>query len=134
MKDDKCTAKCAVWKASEWSVIIFNRIKRLKYLKLLVRELKEELSDEFHLLETLQRMRTIQLQIKLERTIGHRMGSLWWPVHIIILIWGIILNGNPHTDIPNNIQTMSAALTGIEVNELQSLFRIALYVWMPCDS
>ena len=41
MKYSKFTAKCAVRKASKSSVIIFNRIKRLKYLKLLVRELKE---------------------------------------------------------------------------------------------
>ena len=47
MKYSKFTAKCAVRKASKSSVIIFNRIKRLKYLKLLVRELKEEIQMNF---------------------------------------------------------------------------------------
>ena len=38
-----------------------------------------------------------------------------------MLICDILMNGNPPSDIPDNIQTMSAALTGIEVNELPSL-------------
>ena len=69
-------AKGDVRKASKSSVILSNRLQRLKYLKLIVGELKEELSDEFHLLETLQIMSTIHLKINLERIIGHRRRSL----------------------------------------------------------
>ena len=50
VKDAKRTAKDAVWKASKASFIISNRLQRLKDLKLLVGDLKEELADEFNLL------------------------------------------------------------------------------------
>ena len=70
VKDDKHKAKDAVWEASKSSVIMFNRLQRLKDLKLLVGELKEELADESRLRETLQRMSTIRLQIKRDRTTG----------------------------------------------------------------
>ena len=90
-------------------------------LKFLVGELEEELADKPHLQETIQRMSTIRLQIKRARTIGYRGGSLRWPVHIVMLICDILMNGSPPSDIPDNIQTMSDALTGIEVNELPSL-------------
>ena len=45
VKDYKRTAKDDVRKASKLSVIISNRLQRLKYLKLLVGELKEEIAD-----------------------------------------------------------------------------------------
>ena len=47
-----------------------NRLQRLKYLKFLVGELNEELEDESHLRENIQRMSTIRLQINREKTIG----------------------------------------------------------------
>ena len=76
VKDAKRKEKDAVWKSSKSSVIISNRIKRLKYLKLLVGELKEELADEYNLQENLHRMSTIRLQIKRDRTIGCQGGYL----------------------------------------------------------
>ena len=45
VKDAKCTEKDAVQKAGKSSVIISNKLQRLKDLKLLVGELKEELAD-----------------------------------------------------------------------------------------
>ena len=49
VKDSKCNAKDDVWKDIKSSSIMPNRLKRLKYLKLLVGKLKEELADEYHL-------------------------------------------------------------------------------------
>ena len=118
MKDDKCKANYAVHKSI---VIISNRLQRLKDLKLLVGELKEKLADESHPQETLQRMSTICLQIKRERTIGRQGVSLQWPVHIVMLICELLVNGTPPYSIPTNIQTMSANITGSEVNDLPSL-------------
>ena len=96
-------------------------LQRLKDSKLLVGELKEETKDESHLLEALQRMITIRLKIKRERTIGRQGGSLWWTVHIVMLICELLLNGTPPSDITANTKTMSAALNGSEVNEIPSL-------------
>ena len=59
--------------------------------------------------------------MKRERTIGLRGGSLCCPLHIFMLICELLVNGNPPSTIPANIQTIYAALTGIEVNELPSL-------------
>ena len=70
MKDAQRTANDAVWKAIKSSVIMSNRLQRLKYLKFLVGEVKEELADESNIRITLQRMSTILLKIKRERIIG----------------------------------------------------------------
>ena len=121
MKDTKRTAKDDLRKASKSSVIMSNRLQMLNDLKLLVGELKEELSDESHLRETLQIMSTIFLQIKRERTIGRPRGSLQWLVHIVMLMCEFLVNATPSSAIPVNIQTMYAALAGCEVNELPSL-------------
>ena len=90
-------------------------------MKLLVGKLKEEIADESHPRETLQRMSTIRLQKKRERSIGRRGGSLQYPAHIVMLICELLVNGNPPSDIPDKIQTISTALNGSEVNEIPSL-------------
>ena len=66
-------------------------------------------------------MSTIRLLINCEITIGRLGGSLRWPVHTIILICEFLVNGTPPSAIPANTQTMSAALTGSETNEISSL-------------
>ena len=66
-------------------------------------------------------MSTIRLLINCEITIGRLGGSLRWPVHIVMLICELLVNGTPPSIITANIKTMSAALTGSEVNELPSL-------------
>ena len=121
VKDAKHTAKDAVRKSSKLCVIVYNRLKRLKDLDFLVGELKEELADEYHPQEILQIISTIRLQINRERTIGCQGGSLWWLVHIAMLICELLVNVTPPFVIPANIQTMSAALNGSEVNEIPSL-------------
>ena len=98
-----------------------NRIKRLKDFKFLVGELKEEISDKPYPQESLQIMSTIRFQINIERIIERQGGSLQWKVHIVMLICELLMNGNPPSTIPSNIQKMSATLNGSEVNELPPL-------------
>ena len=49
VKDAKRTAKDAFRKASKSSIIMSNRLQKLKDLKFLVGEIKEELADKSHL-------------------------------------------------------------------------------------
>ena len=41
-----------------------------------------------------------------------------WPVHIVLLVCELLVNGTPPSSVPSNIQTMSAAMTGQEVTEM----------------
>ena len=116
VKDAKRTANDAVQKTSELSFIMSNILQILKDLKLLIGELKEELADGSQLLENLQRMSTFHLQINREKTIGRQGRYLRYPVHIVMLICEILVNRTPPSAIPANIQTISAAITGSEVN------------------
>ena len=61
VKDNKQRENYAVRKASKASFIMSNRLQRLKDLKFLVGELKEELADKSHLRETNQRISNIRL-------------------------------------------------------------------------
>ena len=112
VKDSKLTTKNTVRESSKSSFIMSNRLQRLKHLKFLVGELKEELADESHLRETLQIMSTVGLKIKRDRTIGLHGGSLRWLVHIFMLVCELLVNETPPSVIPDNIQTIYADLTG----------------------
>ena len=70
------------------------------------------LLDECHQREALERMHTIQMDIKRERQVGRCGGSGKWTVPIIILICELLVNGTPPSAITANIQTVSTALTG----------------------
>ena len=70
--------------------------------------------------EALERMRTIQMDIKRERQVGRRGGSGKWMVPIIILICELLVSGTPPSAIAANIQTVSTALTGTAACELPS--------------
>ena len=63
-------------------------------------------------------MQNIQLAIKRERTAGRHGDSSKWPLHIVLLIYELLVNGTPPYDVAANIQTMSDIITGREVNEL----------------
>ena len=63
-------------------------------------------------------MQKLQLKIKRERPFGRQCGSSKWPVHIVLLVFKLLVNGTPLYSVPANIQTMSAAITGQEVTEL----------------
>ena len=121
LKDTKRTAKDAAKKASNSSLLASKRLGILKDLKHQVIELQDDLAEESHIRESLERMSTIRTQIKRERPVGRRGGSGKWPIHIVLLICELLVNGTPPSAVPANIQTMSAALLGSEVGELPSV-------------
>ena len=82
---------------------------------------KSDLVEESQQRAALERMRTIQLEIKKERPVGRRGGAKRWPVHIVLLICKILVNGTNPTAVPANIQTSCAAFTGVEAEELPSV-------------
>ena len=81
-------------------------------------EAQDNLADESHQRAGLENMQTLQLDIKRERPVGQQGGSSKWPVHIVLLICELLLNGTPPSAVPANIQTMSSAMTGQEVTEM----------------
>jgi len=98
-----------------------HRLSMLKELKSQLHEAKDMLADESQQREALERMQTIKLEIKCQRSVGHRGGSGKWPVHVVLLLYELLGNGTPPSAIPANIQTMSAAFTGAEATELYHL-------------
>ena len=76
---------------------------------------------EFHHREALERMRTIQLDIKRESQVGRHGGSGKWPVRIVLLICEILVNGKPSSAVPANIQTVSVEFTGTAACEIPSV-------------
>ena len=112
-KDTKA-AKSAKLKAE---VLSSNRLSLLKNIRLQVHELKDQLADESKQRYALERLQTIQLQIKKERPIGRRGGASRWPVHVVLLICELLVNGTPPTVVRKNIQTTSAFFTGKETSE-----------------
>ena len=101
--------------------IACTRLALLKDLNLILAETTDMLLGECHQWEVLERMHTIQLEIKRERQVG-RCGSSWkWTVHIVLLICEPLVNGTPPSAVPANIQTVSAALTGTVACEIPSV-------------
>ena len=98
-----------------------NRLSMLKALKSQLHEAKDMLADESHQREALERMQTIKLEIKCQRSVGRRDGSGKWPVHVVLLICELVGNGTPPSAIPANIQTTSAVFTGADATELPSI-------------
>ena len=66
-------------------------------------------------------MRKIHIEIKKERPIGRWVGGKRWPVHIVLIVFKMLVNGTHHSDVPANIQTSCAAFTGVEADELLSV-------------
>ena len=101
--------------------IAAKRLSLLKDLKYRLSEAKDMLSDESHEREALERMQTIKIEIKRQRSVGRRGGSGKWPVHVVMLICELLVNGTPPSAVPANIQTASAAFTGAEASDLPSV-------------
>ena len=98
-----------------------KRLDLLKSLKIDLDEAKENLAEESHQREALERMRTIQIEIKKERPVGRGGGAKIWPVHIFLLICELLVNGTHPSAVPANVQTTCAAFTGVEAEELPSV-------------
>jgi len=93
----------------------------LNDLKQQLRRTKDQLAVESQQKIALESMTNIQFQIKRERKIGRHGGSGRWPVHIILLICELLVNGTPPSAVPANIQTTCTAFTGAETSELPSI-------------
>jgi hypothetical protein len=93
----------------------------LKDLKATLANAMDNLADESNQRAALERMQTIGIQIKKERAIGRRGGASRWPVHIVLLICELLVNGTPPSAIPANLQSTSAVLRGCEAEELPSI-------------
>jgi hypothetical protein len=101
--------------------LALNRLELLKSLKLSLDEAKDELAEESHQREALERMRTIQIEIKRERPVGRAGGAKKWLVHIVLLICELLVNGTHPSAVPANIQTTCATFTGVEATELPTV-------------
>ena len=64
--------------------IASKQLVLLNSLKLELRKARDDLADESHQRDAMERMNTIQLEIKRERKVGRRDGAKKWPVHIAI--------------------------------------------------
>jgi hypothetical protein len=93
----------------------------LKDLKATLANAMDNLADESNQRAALERMQTIGIQIKKERAIGRHGGASRWPVHIVLLICELLVNGTPPSAIPANLQSTSAVLRGCEAEELPSI-------------
>jgi hypothetical protein len=108
-------------KSDKLNTVALRRLELLKNMKLRLDEVKSDLVEESQQRAALERMRTIQLEIKKERPVGRRGGAKRWPVHIVLLICEMLVNGTNPTAVPANIQTSCAAFTGVEAEELPSV-------------
>ena len=95
-----------------------KRLDLITALKVKLAEALDNLADESHQRFGLKKMQKLQLDIKREQPVGRQGGSSKCPVHIVLLICKLLVNGMPPSDVPVDIQTMSAAMTGKEVTEL----------------
>ena len=105
-------------------------------LKSQISTLKDELADESHtrfnaemtvqeslevdkeLQQKLESMQLIRKEIKKEKPIGRKGGGKKWPVHVVLLICELLVNGTPPSAVPKNMQSTSAYFIGAEANEL----------------
>ena len=68
---------------------------KLKELKTQVKEVKDDLADESHLRENLEKMGIILREIKKDRLIGRCGGQSHWQLHICMLVCELLCNGVP---------------------------------------
>ena len=97
-------------------------------MKAKVARLKDELVDESNarylaeeLQQKLESMQQIRRVIKRENPVGWKCGVRRWPVHIVILICELLVNGSPPSAVPKIMQTHSAYFTGAEAEELPTV-------------
>ena len=118
LKEAKSAAKAAMRGKLKSDLAAEKRLHLLTALKLKLAEAQDNLADESHQRAGLEKIQKLQLEIKHERPVGRQGGSLKWPVHIVLLICELLLNGTPPSAVPANIKTMSAAMTGQEVTDM----------------
>ena len=108
-------------KVAKLNTIAVRRLELLNNMKDRLDEVKLDLVEELQQRAALERMCTIQLEINKERPVGRRGGAKRRPVHIVLLICEMLVNGTNPRAVPANIQTYCAAFTGVEAEELPSV-------------
>ena len=106
---------------SKANSVVQKPLDLLNDLKVRFNNVKDLLIDETKEREALSRLQHIKMQIKKEKIIGRRGGASRWPVHIVLLICEMLVNGTPPTAVPANLQSTQAAFTGVEATELPSI-------------
>ena len=86
VSDAKRVTNMAMRKARDNTKLAANRLNKLKELKTQVKEVKDDLADELHLRENLEKMGIIRREIKNERLIGRCGGKSHLPLHICMLV------------------------------------------------
>ena len=69
--------------------------------------MKDDLADESHLRENLEKMGIIRWEIKKERLIGRCGGKSHWPFHICILVCELLCYGVSPACVRETLQTTS---------------------------
>ena len=95
-----------------------KRLHLLTDIKFKLAKARDNLYDESCRKFELENIQKIHLYIKPDRTVGHHGSSSKWPVHIVLLICKFLVNGTPQSAVAANIKTMSATMTGREINKL----------------
>ena len=75
-------------------------------LKVKLDEARDNFADESHQRVGLENMHKIHLAIKHEITVGRHGGSSKLPVHIVLLVCELLVNGTPPSVVADKIQTM----------------------------
>ena len=112
LKEAKYAAKVAMKGKLKSYSAVEKRLHLLTALRVKLTEVQDNLADESHQMAGLEKMQKLQLEIKRERPVGWQGVSLKWPVHIVLLICELLVNGTPPSAVTDNIQTKSAAMTG----------------------
>ena len=95
VSDAKRVTNMAMRKAWDDTKLAANCLTKLKELKTQVKEVKDDLSDESHLRENLDKMGLILREIKKEGLIGRCGGQSHLPLNICMLVFELLCNGVP---------------------------------------
>ena len=121
MRAAKKEANSAHYAKSKLETVASKRFDLLKDLKQQLRNTKDDLANESHQRASLEKLQQIQVQIKRERPVGRKGGAARWPVHIVLLICELLVDGVPPLAVPATLQTTSSALLGVEAEELPTV-------------
>ena len=121
VSDAKRVTNMAMRKAHDDTKLAVNRLTKLKDLKTQVKEVNDDLADDSHLRENLERMGIIRRDIKKERLIGRCGGQSHWRLHIFMIVCELLFDGVPPACVWETLQTTSAYFTGSVVTDLPSV-------------
>ena len=86
VSDTKRVTNMAMRKALDNIKLAVNRLTKLKELKTQVKGVKDDLADESHLRENLDKMGIFRQEINKERLIGSCGGQSHWPLQIFMFV------------------------------------------------